>query len=191
MRTFTATEKCCQGEPPIVEQSVVVNSNNTLRNVFIYLEDAPKTDGSGLDPALLDQERCSYTPHALGIQTNQLLRIRSSDPTMHNVHYTPDKNNARNLSMTQSGQEVPVSFPAAEFIRMKCDVHPWMSAWVGVFDNPFFAVTHHEGSFEIKGIPNGKYKLVAWHELYGRKEQSVTIADNKPIEINFSFGSQT
>jgi hypothetical protein len=65
-----------------------------------------------------------------------------------------------------------------------------MTAWVGVFDNPFFAVTQHEGSFEIKGIPSGTYKLVAWHELYGRKEQSVTIADNKPIDVSFSMGDQ-
>jgi hypothetical protein len=190
MRTFTATEKCCQGDPPIVEESVVVNSNQTLRNVFVFLEGAPKTDGSELPPALLDQVRCSYVPHVLGVQVGQLLRVRSSDPTMHNVHYTPDKNNSRNLSMTQSGQEVPVSFTAAEFIRMKCDVHPWMTAWVGVFDNPFFAVTQHQGTFEIKGIPNGTYKLVAWHELYGRREKTVTVVDEQPMEVKFEIGNQ-
>jgi hypothetical protein len=190
IKTHTATEKCCQGEPPIVDQTVVVNSNNTLRNVFVYLEGAPLTDGSDLEPALLDQVRCSYVPHVLGVQVGQTLRIRSSDPTMHNVHYIPDRNQSRNLSMTQAGQEVPVSFHSAEFIRMKCDVHPWMTAWVGVFDNPFFTVTQHEGSFEIKGIPAGTYKLVAWHELYGRREKSVTVVHEQAIEVNLEIGSE-
>jgi len=188
MKTFTATEPCCRGEPPIVDETVVANSNGTLRNVFVFIEGAPKLNGASQPAALLDQSRCTYSPHVLGVQIGQTLNIRSSDPTMHNVHFNPTINPAHNYAMTQVGQEVKTTFNGAEFIRMKCDVHPWMTAWVGVFDNPFYAVTKQEGSFEIKGIPAGNYRLVAWHELYGRQEQSLTIADDKPIEATFRFG---
>jgi plastocyanin len=190
MKTFTATEACCRGEPPIVEETVIANSNGTLRNVFVFIEGAPRLNGAGQPAALLDQSRCAYVPHALGVQIGQTLNIRSSDPTMHNVHFNPTINAAHNYAMTQVGQEVKTTFSGAEFIRMKCDVHPWMTAWVGVFDNPFYAVTKEDGSFEIKGIPAGNYTLVSWHELYGRQEQSVTIADDKPIEMTFSFGAR-
>ncbi|HVT88714.1 MAG TPA: hypothetical protein VHD56_07685 [Tepidisphaeraceae bacterium] len=188
MQTFVSPEKCCQGEPPLIEQTVVLNPNGTLANVFVYLEDAPQTDGHGQPAMLLDQVKCQFAPHVLGIQTGQPLRIHSSDPTMHNVHFIPQTNPAKNLAMTQAGAEVAVKFEYAEFIRMKCDVHPWMTAWVGVFENPFFAVDREDGSFEIKGIPAGTYKLVAWHELYGRQEQSVTLNDGQSIESTFTFG---
>jgi hypothetical protein len=188
MRTFIANEPCCSGDPPIVEETVVVNSNGTLANVMLWLENAPRTDGSAKVPAVLDQVRCRYVPHVQAMQVGQTLRVRSSDPTMHNVHYVPDHNRARNLSMTDAGVEVPVKFDFPEIIRMKCDVHPWMTAWVGVFDHPFFAVTSEQGAFEIRGVPTGSYKLIAWHEMYGQQERMITFTDDKPIEMDFSFG---
>jgi plastocyanin len=188
MKSFTSTEPCCQGDPQLAEETVVIDPNSSLRNVFVYLEGAPQTDGSDQPACLLDQLHCRYVPHAVGVQVGQTLRIRSSDPTMHNVHFNPDRNRAKNLALTQVGAEVPTKFEYAEFIRMKCDVHPWMTAWVGVFENPFYSVTQDDGAFEIKGVPAGTYTLVAWHELYGRQRQSVTIADDKPVEAEFVFG---
>jgi plastocyanin len=190
MKTFTSTEACCQSDSPLADETVLVNSNGTLRNVLVYLENAPATDGSHQPPALLDQVHCHYVPHVIGVQVGQTLTIRSSDPTMHNVHFICDKNPVRNLAMVQAGQEIPVKFDYAEIVKMKCDVHPWMTAWVGVFDNPFFAVTQDDGSFQIKNIPAGTYKLVALHELYGRAEQTITVADDKPADVQFVFGKQ-
>lgn len=191
MSSIVANEPCCENDPPLKEETVVVNANATLRNVFVYLEDAPALDGSEQPPVLLDQVRCRYVPHAVAVQVGQPLRVRSSDPTMHNVHYIPQKNRARNLSMTQAGQEVLTRFTHPEFIRMRCDVHPWMAAWVGVFENPFFAVTGEDGTFEISGIPGGTYTLVAWHELYGSQRQSVRVADGAPLQARFVFGKQS
>ena len=90
--------------------------------------------------------------------------------------------------MTQAGQENNVAFEYAEIIHVKCDVHPWMSAWVGVFDNPFFAVTQDDGKFEIKNIPAGTYKLVASHEMFGRQEQSINVNEDVPANVQFIFG---
>lgn len=187
---ITANDPCCMGEPAILDETVVVNPNQTLRNVFVYLENAPVTEGSSRSPALIDQVRCTYTPHVVAIQVDQQLRIRSSDPTLHNVHYIPQANRARNLAMTSAGAETTVSFDYPEFIRLKCDVHPWMSAWVGVFEHSFFATTADSGDFELKGIPDGTYTLVAWHELYGTQKQTVTVSGEQPLEIDFTFGKK-
>jgi plastocyanin len=189
MKPITVSaEACCKTIPPLAEETAIVNPNGTLRNVFVYLEGAPQTDGTSLPAALLDQEHCRYTPHVLAVQVGQPLRIRSSDPTMHNVHFNPQYNQACNFAMTSPGAEVRTTFDAPEMIRMKCDVHPWMTAWVGVFDNPYYAVTQEDGSFVIDKVPAGTYRLVAWHELYGQQDRTVTVADDQPIDAEFVFG---
>jgi hypothetical protein len=177
---------CHDGAEPIKEETVVVGGDGSLKNVFVYLTSAslPAVDGSTLPPAMLDQANCRYVPHAVGVCVNQPLRVHSSDATtVHNVHYSPQHNASGNLTMTGAGQEKTIAFGTAEFINVKCDVHPWMSAYVGVFDNPFFAVTGDDGSFEIKGVPSGQYTLNVWHERYGKLERSVSVTDGSPAAM--------
>ena len=83
-----------------------------------------------------------------------------------------------------------MAFKSPQIIRVKCDVHPWMTAYIGVFENPLFAVTNDDGRFEIKGVPAGSYKLAIWHEQYGRQEQNITVADDKPAEVKVTYGKQ-
>jgi hypothetical protein len=186
MRTIP-NRPCHEGAGPITEEFVLVNDNGTLRNVFVYLEGAPASDGSAREAALLDQVDCRYVPHALGVQIGQPIRVRSSDATLHNVHWTASVNPARNFGMTGAGQEKTVSFARPEMIAVRCDVHPWMIAYVGVFENPWFAVTGDSGSFEIARVPAGSYTLVAWHERYGRLQQNVTVSDDRVMEAEFEF----
>jgi len=90
--------------------------------------------------------------------------------------------------MRSAGEEKNVTFTSPDFVRMKCDVHPWMTAYVGVFETPFFAATGVDGRFEITGLPAGQYTLTAWHEMFGRKSQSLTIAnETKPVEATFRY----
>ena len=182
-----ANEPCHADAEPILEETVVVNDNGTLRNVLVHLVGAPRFSGAGREPAVLDQVSCRYEPHVVGVQAGQTLRIKSSDPTIHNVHYTPDDNAPANFGMTQAGQTKDVTFDKAEIFRVKCDVHPWMTAYVGVFDNPFFAATGDAGTFELAAIPAGTYTLVAWHEQLGRQEQTVTVEDGKPLDVTFEY----
>jgi hypothetical protein len=182
-----ANRPCHDGATPLVEEFVVVGDDGGLANVFVSIEGVPAIDGSSLPPALLDQVNCRYVPHALGVCVGQPVRIRSSDPTMHNVHYTPDRNESRNFGMTRAGDEKTVTFTAAELVRVKCDVHPWMNATIGVFDHPFFAVTREDGRYEIANLPAGRYKLVAWHERYGKLEQQVEVNDAAPIEAHLTY----
>lgn len=183
-----ANQPCHPGAGALEEETVIVGDGGAMMNVFVFVEGAGSGDGSNRKPAVLDQVHCRYVPHVVGVQVGQTLTVRSSDDTMHNVHYKPDHNAAANFGMTKVGAERDAKFAAPEFIRVKCDVHPWMTAHIGVFENPFFAATGVDGRFEIKGLAPGEYTLVAWHELYGRQEQPLTIADEtKPVEATFRY----
>jgi plastocyanin len=184
----TSRVPCHDGQVEVPDESVVVNDDGSLRNVFVYLEGAGATgDGSSNEAAVLDQVDCRYVPHAVAVQVGQRLRVRSSDATMHNVHSLARANRPFNLSMTQAGDEKTVTFAKHEIAPVKCDVHPWMTAYVGVFENPWFAVTGEAGTFEIAGVPVGAFKLVAWHERYGRLEQGVTVIDGQAIGTDFEY----
>jgi plastocyanin len=176
---------------PLLDETVVVNEKTgTLANVFVYLADAPPSDGSQRDAAVLDQVDCRYVPHVVGVQVGQPLRVRTSDPkTLHNVHYNPSANPAGNFGLTDAGAERKVTFAKPEFVRVKCDVHPWMTAHVGVFDSPFFATSSEDaGAFEIARVPPGKYRLVAWHEQLGQVEQSVEVTDEqRAVDVTVTY----
>jgi plastocyanin len=193
-RATIVNQPCHAGATtPLLDETVVVNENKTLANVFVYLEGVGSSDGSGNDPATLDQKDCRYVPHVVAVQAGQKLNVKSSDPTMHNVHYNPQGNKPGNFGFTAAGEQRTVTFDApGEFIRVKCDVHPWMTGYVGVFDSPFFATTGEgrgaaAGNFEIKRVPAGAYKLVAWHEQFGRLERAVTVKDNAAVEVEFEY----
>ena len=171
----------------IKEESVVVNANGTLRNVFVYVKDVTADAPANAPVPLLDQNGCVYVPHVLAVQMGQPMKVRSNDPTPHNVHFTPKLNKARNLNMVNQGAEQTLKFDHAEFIRFKCDVHPWMSAYVGVFPHPFFATTGDDGSFELSNLPAGTFTLVAWHERFGTIEKEVTIDPEKAVDVDFNF----
>ena len=183
-----SNELCHDHATPLKEETVVAGGDGALANVFVYVQGLPRVDATGFAPALLDQVNCRYVPHVLGVMVGQTLRIRSSDPTMHNVHFTPLRNEARNFGMTRAGDEKTVTFTSPEFIRFKCDVHPWMTAYVGVFDGPFFAATADDGKFEIKGLPPGKYTLIAWHELLGERKTTITVENEQSLSVEFKYG---
>jgi plastocyanin len=179
-------QPCCEESKPIPEETVVVDPKGGLANTFVFLEGVGASDGA-LAPAKLDQQNCRFIPHAVGVQVGQTLVFQSQDPTMHTITYQPTNNPPDNISLSFPGSEEKRTFIASEFIHAKCDIHPWMSAWIGVFDNPFFAVTAADGSFEIPRVPAGHYKIAAWHEQYGQTEQEITVEDGKTADANFEF----
>lgn len=177
---------CGNGQMPIPNEKVVVKSNG-LENVVIYLKNAPPSATTATPaPAVLDQKNCTYVPHVVALRTNQTLTIKSSENLLHNIHTLPENNPALNFGMTKPGER-DVEFKKAEIFRVKCDVHPWMMAWIAVFDHPWFAVSASGGRFEIQNIPAGPQTLVAWHEQFGELEQTVTITTDQAREITFNF----
>src|SRR5207247_7524562 len=144
-------------------------------------------------PATLDQNGCHYKPHVLGVMVNQSITITNSDPTTHNIHFTPKNNPDWNQSQPNGAASMTHKLAVAEvLVPVKCNQHPWMKSYVGVTKHPFFAVTAEDGSFSIKGVPPGKYTVVAWHEGGANgteKTMEVTVAAKARATADFSFGA--
>lgn len=177
---------------PVLAQNVVVNDNGTLRWVFVYVKEGleGKTFATPTEPVEFDQTGCMYKPHVFGVQTNQPIKIVNSDPFLHNIHALPETNRGFNFGMPTQGMEKEQSFRVPEvMVRVKCDVHGWMSAYIGVLDHPFFSVSGEDGTFSIKNLPAGTYTIEAWHETYGTKTQTVTVGDGESATADFSFAA--
>ena len=137
-------------------------------------------------PLEINQESCEFLPSIVAAQIDQKILIKNSDPVLHNVHVLPAEpgNHEINLAQAPKTKPLSLSFPKPEqFLKVKCDVHPWMFAWVTVFDHPFFAVTDKDGSFKITGIPPGKYKLQAAHHKAGTFTRDIEIKNGEPQKI--------
>jgi len=174
----------------INKEDVVLGAGGSLENVVVYVKEGLKgaAPAAAATPVTLDQVGCMYRPHIAVLRTNQPLKIVNSDPTMHNVHSFPKANPGFNVGMATKGQTVEKKFAKPEqMIRVKCDVHGWMSSYIGVFDHPYFAVTDASGAFSIKDLPAGEYTVEAWHEKLGTKSQKVTVTDaGGSLEVTFN-----
>lgn len=176
----------------VLSEVVVVNGNGTLKNVFVYIKKGleGKKFPVPTAPAVLDQNGCMYIPHVLGVQAGQPIKVLNSDGTLHNIHPRPKANQEKNLAMPKFMKEkvmADLSLKAEVMIPVKCDVHPWMQSYIGVVDHPFFAVTGDAGTFDLKGLPAGKYTLEAWHEHCGSQTQEVTVTEGGTATANFAF----
>jgi plastocyanin len=174
--------------PNLVVEDVVV-SDGGLENVILYVSKGHegKSLGSNKEQVTLNQEGCHYVPHALTLQVGQPLRILNSDDTSHNVHAWPEINASFNESQAAKGVETKKTFTKEEVhFPIKCDVHNWMQAFVGVFSHPLHTVSKAGGAYEIK-LPAGTYEITAIHEKYGTKTAMVTVADNASADLNFTF----
>ena len=176
-------------EPPRSEL-LVLGEGDTLANVFVKV-------ASGLpdrewptpsEPAVLNQKGCRYDPHVLGVMVRQPLKVLNSDGLLHNVHALPKTNKSFNMAMPASRTEAVETFNQVEdMFTIKCDVHPWMNAYVGVLSHPYFSVTGNDGAFTISGLPSGTYEIEAWHEKLGTRTATVTVADGATESVSFTF----
>lgn len=144
----------------------VVGANSGLADVVILLKGiSGKSTGAAAPPLVLDQKSCQYVPSILALQTGQKLIVKNSDPVLHNVHTLSAAGNTdRNLAQMAGAADLTFTFDKPEnFLKFKCDVHPWMFAWITIVDHPYFAVTDKDGKFTIKNVPAGKYTIVAMH----------------------------
>lgn len=182
-----ANRPCHEGAPPLVEETVVLGEGGGLENVVVMIKGMENIDVSSMPPAMLDQVHCRYVPHVLAVGVNRPLVVRSSDDTVHNVHVLAGENRSENFGQTRAGEQRELRFSKPETMRVKCDVHPWMSAYVVVVDHPFVSVTRDGGKFEITGLPAGSYTLSAWHELYGTLESPLVIDGPTPVEVNLKY----
>lgn len=177
--------KACGAE--IAGETLVLNKQN-VKNVVVWLVADKGSDLKGQPAATefkLDQKKCRYEPHVVAMSKGTELNIYSSDPINHNIHTYSFDNDPINL-MFVPGQEHIQEFEETEIVKVECDLHSWMQAWVVVTPNPYFAVTTESGAYEIRNIPAGTYTLKVWHELLGTQSREIEIGEDT-LEIDFGF----
>ena len=176
---------------PVPNEMLVLGSGNTMGNILVWVSKglpAGKTWPAPKTPVTLDQKGCQYVPHVQGIMVGQPYKILNSDGILHNVHALPKINQGFNQPMPANMKESTKTFTKPEAVfQIKCDVHPWMSAYVGVFTHPFFSVTKTDGKFTISGLEPGTYEITAWHERLGTQTASVTVGASDTKTQNFKF----
>ena len=189
-----AADPVCAGkhDEPVMPQVLVLGEGNTMGWVFVKVS-AGVPAGSypaPPEPAVIDQNGCVYHPHVLGMMAGQPLKFLNSDGILHNVHGLPKENREFNLAMpaTVTEQSVTLNRPEPLF-PVKCDVHPWMNAYVAVMTHPFWAVTDEDGAYTIENLPAGTYTIEAWHERLGQQTSEVTVADGETATADFSFAT--
>ncbi|MDX1630395.1 MAG: carboxypeptidase regulatory-like domain-containing protein [Thermoanaerobaculia bacterium] len=176
-------------DSPVKPDLLVLGDGNTMANVFVKVTNPPETDSSApTEPVVIDQVGCMYEPHVVGVRVGQPLQFRNSDGILHNVHGLPDKNREFNLGMPASLKQKETTFnEPEEFFPVKCDVHPWMKAYVAVMTHPFFDVTDKDGKFTIDGLPDGTYTVEAWHEKLGTRTQEISVSGGEGGPAEFTF----
>jgi plastocyanin len=176
---------------PVPSEALVLGSANAMGNIMVWVSKglpAGKTWPVPKAPAVLDQRGCQYLPHVMAVMAGQPYKILNSDGIVHNVHALPKVNKPFNRPMPATVKEATVTFDKPEpNFQIKCDVHPWMTAYVGVFSHPFFSVTGTDGKFTISGLDPGTYEITAWHERLGTQTASVTVGASDTKSQNFKF----
>lgn len=175
------------GLHPIRDESLVVSADGGVANAVVYIEGIAEGKFWTDSPIVMDQIGCAYTPHVLAVGVGQKILFKNSDPVLHNINTFPKENRPVNLSLLAAGQGRPVarSFKFPDVIKVTCDAHKWMSAWIVVRDNPYFAVTDKAGRFRIGAVPPGTYRVQVWSEGLGVQDQSVAVVEGKTVKIKF------
>jgi len=182
-----------QHKEPVVKPEIVVGAGSGLQHVFVYVKQGleGKTFPAPTQPVTLDQHGCMYAPHVFGVQVNQPLEIKNSDATLHNVNCKPTKSKAFNIAQPKEGMKTTKQFTAPEImVKCACNVHPWMAAYVGVVEHPYYSTSDEQGGFTLANLPAGQYTIEAWHEKLGAQTQSVSVGDNETKEVTFEFSAQ-
>jgi hypothetical protein len=172
----------------ITTRHYVVNPEGGLANVLVWLKNARRATPLPESP-VLDQVACMFEPYVMGVVVGQEFLVRNSDPVLHNLHATPKRNREFNFAQPTRNLVTPVSFSRPELaIRIKCDVHPWMFAYVHALEHPYFAITDTNGVFRLpSGFPAGRYVVGASHLKAGDSEQEVNLRTGEQRELSFQF----
>lgn len=169
----------------------VVGANGGLADVVVSLQGVTgASTGASAKAVEMDQKGCEYTPQIFAVQTEQKIQVKNSDPVLHNIHDLPTVagNKEQNVAQMPGSAELTFSFPKPEmFLKFKCDVHPWMFAWVSVFDHPYFDVSGKDGTFKIANVKPGKYTIQAAHRKAGTATQEIEVKDGAPTKVDFTL----
>jgi len=171
---------------PLPELSLT-GPQNGLQNVIVYISGGAPDENFTGQVVRLNQRGCRYAPHVVTVMTNQEVWVQNDDPVAHSVHPMAHLNPEWNRSQPPGTPPVVIRYSQPEFIRVKCELHPWMRGVVAVFKNSHYSVTDSNGTFSLPDLPPGKYTITAWHELYGTQSKEITVGDGDNKALDFVF----
>lgn len=178
------------GDNPPVNEVLVLGDGQTMGNILVRVTKGlpDKEYPAPSEPAILTQEGCQYKPRVFVLHPKQTLKILNPDGILHNVHGMPEENTPFNKAMPATLKEIEVTLPKIEDpFEIKCDIHRWMHSFCAVLDHPFYDVTETDGVYTIEGLEPGEYEITAWHERLPAQTATVTIADDTPVNQDFTF----
>jgi Carboxypeptidase regulatory-like domain len=190
IKTTRNQDYCGKGIPdPLYD----VGPGSGLGNVEVFLKDVPKGKPNPTGVITLTNEHCMFHPRVQGASVGEQIKIASADPILHNTHTQNAGTNATlyNIALPFKGFSVTKPLPAVpQLIRVKCDAHEWMRAWIWEFDHPYHATTDSTGHFKLTDVPPGTYTVVAWHEVMGQRERTLTVSAGKAAAVDFTFAAK-
>ncbi len=187
--TVAGQDKPCHVKP-IQNEDLVVSADAKVRWVVAYIKKIAHGKPFSIDadnPAILNQHGCQFSPHIVVVPQGEPLNILNSDGILHNVHLYAKKNEPFNRSMPGGMKKLDVTFDYTERIHVGCDIHPWMSSWVVVAKNPYYAVTGADGTFRFENVPAGTYTVVIWQEKLGKQKANVTVTAGGEVRVEFTL----
>jgi hypothetical protein len=171
-----------------VQETVAASADGSLANVFVRLQGSFPPSPVPAQPVVIDQRACIYTPRVIGARVGQMLQVRNSDELLHNVHSLSARSNGFNASEPKSGMVQQFQLKEEEImLRVTCDVHKWMTAFVGIVNHPYFATSGRTGTYAIDNVPAGTYTLQTWHEQYGALSQTVRVREGSTSTVDFAY----
>ena len=166
-------------------EDLVLSPDKGIRNAVVWLTSPPpgtKRETSAT-PVSVDQKQCNFAPRVVLVPVGGTVEFLNSDRLLHNIHSRSKDNPTFNRTQPK-GRAIPITFTKPEIVRIDCDLHGWMRAWVVVAEHPFYAVTNEQGEFILDNVPPGKYTLQVWQETLGTVTQDITVEDKGSTTVN-------
>jgi hypothetical protein len=172
----------------VIQEQALVTRDGSVANVFVRLDGTFAPTPVPKTPVVIDQRACIYAPRLVGVRVGQPLQIRNDDDLLHNVHSLSTGANSFNVGQPKAGLVYEFTPRAPEvMLKLGCDVHRWMTAYVAVMTHPYFAVTDGSGSYTISNVPPGSYTLKVWHEQFGEQTRTVTVTAGAVATVDVSY----
>ena len=173
----------------VVQAEALVAADGSIANVFVRLEGSFPASPVPDAPVIIDQQSCVYGPRVVGVRVGQVLQVRNDDDLLHNVHSSSATNNSFNVGQPRPGAYVFTPKTPEVMLKLGCDVHRWMIAFVGVMSHPYFAVSTDTGQFRIGHVPAGTYTIKAWHEQFGERTQTVVVKPGGTARVDLTYSA--
>lgn len=187
--TFDASGNSECSVDEVEGEKVVVNDNDTLKNVVVAVKSGPSDLDKSPDDLKINQKDCMYNPHVAVAKVGQEVEVGDEDQGLHNVRGSNQDGKQLFNLQTFQGQSKTFSIDSAGVVSLECDVHPWMQSWLYVTEHGAAGVTGDSGEVSLSDLPAGDYELEIWHEEHGTQTESVTVEEDSEATVSVTFSA--